>query len=135
MIEIKVNDEVRDVKAEVFMGLTFSQIIWIVLGVLAGFITGWAVYKFTPLPLAVAAYIAMVPAMPFAIVAFKTWHEMTMVETFKLFVTRYIMEPKTKTIGGENEEYCEHIKIQEEIRKKERKEKKRKYRRKKNGDS
>lgn len=111
MIEIKVNDEVRDVKAELAMGLTGLQIFWIFCGIVAGAITGFAFYRATPLPLAFCAYISMLPAAPFAVLAFKEWHEMNAAEAAKLFITRVLFDPKVKTYAGDNEIYLKEKKL------------------------
>ena len=44
MIEIKVNDEIRDVTADVGKGLSISQWLWIISGVLVGILVGLSIY-------------------------------------------------------------------------------------------
>lgn len=111
MIEIKVNDEVRDVKAELAMGLTGLQMFFVFCGIASGFTLGFSLYMLTPLSLTVCAYAAIVPAIPFALLAFKEWHEMNAAQVARIFVTRIFIDPKIKTYEGENAVYMQEKKL------------------------
>ena len=59
MIEIKVNDEIRDVRAEFLIGLTLHQMIWCGLGLVLCGGLGLALYFLTPLPLVLVTYLVV----------------------------------------------------------------------------
>lgn len=104
MIEIKVNDEIRDVATDMFLGLNLRELIWSVLGVIAGVITGTLLYFGAGIPLTIVCYIAVIPILPFAFTAFFRWHGMTF---FVLLKTVYasIRYRKDKVYSCENQEY------------------------------
>ena len=51
MIEIKVNDEVRDVEAQVWLGLTVRQVVLLATGLFIGVFVGLFLYRKTPIDL------------------------------------------------------------------------------------
>lgn len=121
MIEIKVNDEIRDVRAEFLVGLTLHQMVWCGIGLaLCGGI-GFALYFLTPLPLVVVTYLVVFLMLPFGAMAFFTWHEMDMLAAAKLYITRNLRDPALKTYGSVNLAYAEH---QEIVREREKQRKK-----------
>ena len=127
LIEIKVNDEIRDVRAEFLMGLNLHQIIWCSIGLVLTGTGGILIYLFTPLPLVVITYLCVFLMLPFGAMAFLTWHEMDGLEAAKLYVVRNLIDPVIKTYGSSNQaflEYQERIRQQEKEGKKQKKRKK-----------
>ena len=108
MLEIKVNDEIRDVQTDLGKGLSLLQWIYVILGVTIGSAAGFGLYYTTALPLTAVAYILVLFVVPFGLMAFLTWHELTPVAVVKLAVTRFF-DPRVKTYMHENEEYIEYL--------------------------
>lgn len=121
MIEIKVNDEIRDVRAEFLIGLTLHQMIWCGLGIALCGGLGIVLYFYTPLPLVLVTYLVMFLMLPFGAMAFFSWHELDMLTTAKLYITRNLIDPIMKTYGSPNQAYIEYQQI---VQKKEKKDKK-----------
>lgn len=121
MIEIKVNDEIRDVRAEFLVGLTLHQMVWCGLGLALCGGLGLAIYFFTPLPLVLITYLVVFLMLPFGAMAFITWHEMDMLTAAKLYITRNLRDPVLKTYGSVNQAYAAH---QEIVREREKQRKK-----------
>lgn len=122
MIEIKVNDEIRDVRAEFLIGLTIHQMLWCGLGLALCGGLGLVLYFYTPLPLVLVTYLVVFLMLPFGAMAFFTWHEMDMLTAAKLYITRNLCDPILKTYGSANRAYAEHQEIvreREKIGKKE----------------
>lgn len=124
MIEIKVNDEIRDVRAEFLIGLTIRQMMWCGLGLALCGGLGIALYFFTPLPLVLITYLVFFLMLPFGAMAFLSWHEMDMLTAAKLYITRNLLDPLMKTYGSPNQAYLEY---QELIREKEKKNKNQRF--------
>ena len=76
MIEIKVNDEIRDVRAEFLIGLTLHQMIWCGLGLVLCGGLGLALYFLTPLPLVLVTYLVVFLMIPFGAHGFFKMEEM-----------------------------------------------------------
>ena len=108
MLEIKVNDEIRDVQTDLGKGLSLIQWVYVILGVVLGTAVGFGLYYTTALPLTAVAYILVLFVVPFGLMAFLTWHELTPVAVVKLAVTRFF-DPRVKTYMHENEEYIEYL--------------------------
>lgn len=120
MIEIKVNDEIRDVTADVGKGLSIGQWLWIISGLFFGTFVGFTIYRLTDLPLAIISYILILFVVPFGAMAFYKWHEMSPLAAISLAIKR-LSEPKIKLYECENEEYIAYL---QSLTQKERKEKK-----------
>ena len=125
MIEIKVNDEIRDVRAEFLIGLTLHQMIWCGLGLVLCGGLGLALYFLTPLPLVLVTYLVVFLMIPFGAMAFITWHEMDMLTMAKLYITRNLRYPQLKTNGSANAVYAAHQAIIREREKMEKRQRKR----------
>lgn len=108
MIEIKVNDEIRDVRAEFLLGLTIHQLIWCGLGLVFCGGLGLVLYFCTPAPLVLVTYLVVFLMLPFGAMAFFTWHEMDMLTAAKLYVTRMLQDPQLKTYGSTNQAYADY---------------------------
>lgn len=121
MIEIKVNDEIRDVRAEFLIGLTLHQMIWCGLGIALCGGLGIVLYFYTPLPLVLVTYLVMFLMLPFGAMAFFSWHDLDMFTAAKLYLTRNLCDPLVKTYGSPNQAYIEYQQI---VQKKEKKDKK-----------
>lgn len=109
MIEIKVNDEIRDVQSEFLIGLNLRQIIWCVIGLAVTGVTGVLLYLFTPLPLVIITYLCVILILPFGCAAFLTWHEMDGIATIRLYLTRNLIDPVIKTYGSSNQIFMEYL--------------------------
>lgn len=134
MIEIKVNDEIRDVKEDFLVGLTLNQIGWCAIGLVVSAAGGFAVYMTTGIPIVIITWIAMILMAPFAFLAFFTWHELPAGEIAKLFIYQRVISPALKTYGSPNAclmEYRERERLREKEQKKFEKEMKKKEKRKK----
>lgn len=108
MIEIKVNDEIRDVRAEFLIGLTIHQLVWCGLGLALCGGVGLLLYFCTPLPLVMVTYLVVFLMLPFGAMAFFTWHELDMLSLAKLYVTRMLRDPQLKTYGSPNQAYTDY---------------------------
>ena len=84
MIEIKVNDEIRDVRAEFLIGLTLHQMIWCGLGLVLCGGLGLALYFLTPLPLVLVTYLVVFFFLTFCCKAFIKLQEMVIGTNGKL---------------------------------------------------
>ncbi|MGC2874001.1 PrgI family protein [Ihubacter sp. mB4P-1] len=126
MIEIKVNDEIRDVRAEFLAGLTIHQMIWCGVGLLLCGGGGLLLYFYTPLPLVLITYLVVFIMLPFGAMAFITWHEMDMLAVAKLYITRNLLDPVLKTYGSSNQAYLEYQTLLQAREKAEKKQGKRK---------
>ena len=104
MIEIKVNDEVRDVEAQVWLGLTVRQVVLLATGLFIGVFVGLFLYRKTPIDLFFIGYASIITVTPFVLMAFIKWHELTPFAVVKLWLTKLI-EPTHKEFYEPNEEY------------------------------
>lgn len=104
MIEIKVNDEIRDVSAEFVLGLNLREFIWTSIGVLMGTITGILLYLKLHMPITMLVYISVIPVVPFAFIAFFSYHGLTFIELMKILIST-LFTKKEKTYSCMNLEY------------------------------
>lgn len=107
MIEIKVNDEIRDVSAEFFLGLNLREFIWTSIGVLIGTITGICLYLKLHMPIAILVYISVIPVVPFAFIAFFSYHGLTFIELMKILIS-ILLTKKEKVYSCMNLEYMSY---------------------------
>lgn len=117
MIEIKVNDEIRDVSAEFFMGLNIRQTLWSGLGVLIGAITGMFCYFKLNMPITMLVYVSTIPVVPFAFIAFYNYHGLTFLEVIKILISIV----RTKSIKKYDCANLEYMKFKEKKKKGDRK--------------
>lgn len=104
MIEIKVNDEVRDVEAQVWLGLSMRQIILLAVGLAFGIGVGYFLYFYTPIAIFLIGYSCIFTVTPFVLLAFVRWHELSPISALKIFLKKF-MEPKHKEFYEPNTEY------------------------------
>lgn len=107
MIEIKVNDEIRDVSAEFVLGLNLREFIWTSIGVLMGTITGILLYLKFHMPIAILVYISVIPVVPFAFIAFFSYHGLTFIELMKILIS-ILLTKKEKVYSCMNLEYMSY---------------------------
>lgn len=117
MIEIKVNDEIRDVSAEFFMGLNVREFLWSAVGVIVGTITGVFCYFKLGMPITMLVYISTLPVIPFAFIAFFRYHGLTFLEVITILFS--IMKTKNvKTYSCESPEYMKFRELKKKGNKK-----------------
>lgn len=104
MIEIKINNEIRSVKADVMAGLSVYELAFAALGAAAGVAAGGIMYFELGAGITFSAYAAIIAAVPFAFMGFFRWHEMTGIDIIKN-LARQLAERSTTTYGGENGYY------------------------------
>ena len=121
MIEIRINSEIRSVKADVAAGLSLYEISFCAAGVIIAAVAGAAAYFAFNLPIIVTAYLATAIVIPFAFMGLFRWHEMTGVQIIQILFSS-LKEPSVTTYGSENEWYVALKEIQQQYRKKEKKE-------------
>lgn len=74
-MQIKVNQEIRDIKDEFLSGLSVRQTIWSAAALCAGFITFWNVYTcFGSTDM--ASFLTLCASAPLALIGFFKWHKM-----------------------------------------------------------
>lgn len=73
-MQIKVNQEIRDIKDEFLSGLSVRQTIWSAAALCAGFITFWNVYtRFGSTDM--ASFLTLCASAPLALIGFFKWHK------------------------------------------------------------
>lgn len=105
MIELKINQEIRDVKSDALGGLTLSQAIFGGSGLLVGIGTSALLYFKAKIPLPITVYISALICSPLIFLALFTYHQMSGVQALKKFLHIYKMPPLT--FGQQNEIYLE----------------------------
>jgi len=123
MIEIKVNDEVRDVQTDFFMGLSLSQLLYCILGLIFSCALGFLLYLKLHVPLFLITYLVIPVVLPFAAMAFFSWHEMSAADCIRLYITRHFIDPVIKTYGSTNQVLQSYLRKEKSRQKKERKRK------------
>lgn len=108
MIEIKVNDEIRDVTSDIFLGLNIWEVLWCIIGLVVGSSIGILVYFSTSIPISVISYIVILTAAPFAVMAFFKWHGMNVAEILSLFLN-HLRSRNIKHYEENNIEYITYI--------------------------
>lgn len=121
MIEIRINSEIRSVKADVAAGFSLYEISFCAGGVLAAAAAGAIAYFKFHLPIIVTAYLATAIVIPFAFMGLFRWHEMTGIQILRTLL-RSMTEPSVTTYGSRNEWYLALKEIQQRKRKYEKKE-------------
>lgn len=121
MIEIRINSEIRSVKADAAAGLSWYEIGFCAAGVLTAAMVGAVAYFKFHVPIIVTAYTATCIVIPFAFMGLFRWHEMTGIQIIRT-VYRSIREKPLTTYGSKNEFYLALREIQEKERKKKKKE-------------
>lgn len=120
MIEIRINSEIRSVKADVAVGLSLYEIGFCAGGALCAAAVGAAAYFKLHFPIIVTAYCATAIVIPFAFMGLFRWHEMTGIQILRT-VFRSMTEPSVTTYGGRNEWYVLLKELQQRKRKEEKK--------------
>lgn len=121
MIEIKINNEIRSVKADVMAGISLYELFFCFLAVAAATATGGFLYFRCGALLTVSAYAAVAVAVPFAFAGFFKWHEMNGIAVIKKLISM-MKDKKTTTYGSKNEVHIAIKKAREKERKTEKKE-------------
>ncbi len=122
MQEIKVNDEIRDLKTDVALGLTFKQLFILGLGFIVMLSSGFFLYTYTTLNKRMVNIFCTTLIVPFGFLSFFTWNNLNAYQFIKV-VIQNIKEPKYKMYYEENEEY-KALLLKEKEDKKRKKEKK-----------
>lgn len=105
MIELKINDEIRDVKSDMLARKDLSQIAVVAFGVVIGFTFAAFLYFKQGWPIAFCGYVAAFTAAPFGVIGLYKYHEMTGAKVFLNLVKTYFTD-KSLTYGSKNEVYC-----------------------------
>lgn len=121
MIEIRINSEIRSVKADVAAGLSLYEISFCAAGALFAAAVGAIAYFKLHLPIIVTAYLATALVIPFAFMGLFRWHEMTGVQILRVLF-RSLTEPALTTYGSGNEWYAALKELQRRKNKDEKKE-------------
>ena len=99
-MQIKVNQEIRDIKDEFLSGLSVRQTIWSAAALCAGFITFWNVYTcFGSTDM--ASFLTLCASAPLALIGFFKWHKMP-AERVALCWLHALLMPRRLVFKGRN---------------------------------
>lgn len=99
-MQIKVNQEIRDIKDAFLSGLSVRQTIWSAAALCAGFITFWNVYtRFGSTDM--ASFLTLCASAPLALIGFFKWHKMP-AERVALCWLHALLMPRRLVFKGSN---------------------------------
>ena len=127
-MQIKVNQEIRDIKDEFLSGLSVRQTIWSAAALCAGVATFWSVYtRFGSND--IASFLTLCASAPLALIGFFKWHKMP-AERVALCWLHALLMPRRLVFKGSNihaneiEQLCTAARAVEQNEMKNRREKK-----------
>ena len=99
-MQIRVNQEIRDIKDEFLSGLSVRQTIWSAVALCAGVTTFWNVYTHSGSN-DIASVLTLCASAPLALIGFFKWHKMP-AERVVLCWLHALLMPRRLVFKGSN---------------------------------
>ena len=127
VMQIEVNQEIRDIKDEFLFGLSVRQTVWSAIALLIGISTFWEVYTCSG-SMDMASVLTLCSGAPYAAIGFFNWHKMpaeraALCWLHTLLMPRRLVFKGSNMHAGEIEQLCASVRAIEQNEMKNRREK------------